>query len=67
MSNLVGVQAGPVGALQPLAQFDIEDLEAQPAGGIAIFSSLGKPQPVAANLGMNARLMLEPQAGMEHR
>ena len=60
--EFVAIQPGLVRALQPFAQFDIEDPEAQPAGGVAVFRALGKTQPVAANLGMNVR-MARPQGG----
>ena len=55
--ELVGIQPGPVGTLQPLAQLDIEDFETQPARGIAIFQALGQAQPVTARLGVDARLV----------
>jgi len=54
--ELIGIQAGLVGIRQPLVQFDVEDFEAQAAGGLAVFLALGQPQPVTANFGMNARL-----------
>ena len=54
--ELVGVQPRLIRALKPFAQLDIEDLEAEPAGGIAIFGGLGKPHPVTAYLSMYTRL-----------
>jgi len=52
----VGVDACAVRALQALAQLDVENLEAQAAGGFAIFGGLGKAQTVTANFRVNTRL-----------
>ena len=52
----VRIQSRLVGTRQPLAQLDVKHLEAQPAGGIAIFPALGQTQPIAANLRVNVRL-----------
>jgi hypothetical protein len=54
--EVVGVQPSLVGALKPLAEFNIEDLKAQTAGSIAVVLRFGHSQPIAANLGVNARL-----------
>jgi len=54
--EVVGVEPSPVRVLEPLAQLDVEDLEAQAADGVAVFDGLGQTQPVAADLGVNARL-----------
>jgi len=50
----IGVQTRPIRAFQPLAQFDIEDLESQPARCFAIRCGFRKPQPIAPDLRMNA-------------
>lgn len=47
--ELVGVEAGAIGSLQPFAELDVEDFEAQAAGGDAIFRSFSKPHAVAAD------------------
>jgi hypothetical protein len=54
--EVIGIQTGLVGAFQPLTQLDVEDFEAEPAGGIAVFLGFGQPQTVTAHLRMNARL-----------
>ena len=48
----VGVNTGVIGALQSLTQLDVEHLEAQAAGGIAVFDGFGEAQPVAADFGV---------------
>ena len=54
--ELVGVEAGLVGTLQPLAEFDVEDFKAQTACGFAILSGKRQAYPVAAHLGVDRRL-----------
>ena len=51
----VAVKASLVRALQPLAQLDIEDSEAQTAGRLAVFHTRGQPHPVVAGFGKDAR------------
>jgi hypothetical protein len=53
--EMIPVQASLVRRLQALTQLDIENLEAEPARRVAIGDRLGQPQPIAANLGMQAR------------
>ncbi len=47
---MVGIQARFVGGLEPFAEFDVEDLEAQAAGGLTFRQSLRDRHPVAAQL-----------------
>ena len=53
--EVIGVEAGLVRRLKAFAQLDIEDLEAQAAGRVAILDRLRQTKPVAPYLGMNAR------------
>ena len=53
--KLVGVHSRFVGAGQPFTQFDIEDLETEAAGRIAVLDSLRQTEAVMANFGIDCR------------
>ncbi len=53
--ELISVEAGLIRALESLAHLDIEDLEAQTAGGVAIFDRLREAHAILAHLGVNVR------------
>ncbi len=55
----IGVEPRLIGAFEALAEFEIEDAEAQTACGFAIFSSLSKAQSVTADVRVNARRRID--------
>jgi hypothetical protein len=52
--EVIGIEAGFVGGFEAFSEFDVEDLEAQSAGGVAVFYGVGKTQAIAADFGVNA-------------
>ncbi len=45
-SKLVGIETGRVRGIEALAKLDIEDLKAQPAGGLALGQGLRDRHPI---------------------
>jgi len=53
----VAVEAGAVGAFETFAEFEVEDAEAQAAGGVALLGSFCEGHAVTADLRMQARYL----------
>src|SRR5579871_1960174 len=53
--EVIGIEAGLVGAFETLTHLDVEDAKAQTAGSIAIFSGFCQTEPVPSYLGVNTR------------
>jgi len=53
--EVVRIDARLVGALQALAQLNIENAKAQPEGCFSISIAMRQPQPVSSNLRMDTR------------
>jgi hypothetical protein len=53
--EMIGVQTGLIGTLQPLTHFDVEDSKTQSACGFAILNRICKAHPVPADFSMDRR------------
>src|SRR5262245_19288045 len=59
--ELIGVETGLVRRLQSLTQFQVEDREAQPIRGEAIFLAGSQPDTVSPALQQDRRLLSDKQ------
>jgi hypothetical protein len=59
----IGVEACLIGAVEAFAEFEIEDAEAQAAGGLAVFRCLSETKTITADLRVDARRGCELRKG----